>query len=189
MEEKTGSWMRLAKWIDRLTAAAGRFVSWLAVLMVFIGALNAIARYLGRFVGRNFSSNAYLEAQWYLFSLMFLVGAAYALQRDAHVRVDVLYARQSDKVRSWINILGTVFMLVPFSVFVLWSSWPAVRNSWQIRELSPDPGGLPRYPLKAVILLCFGLLLLQAVAELIKEIHNLRTGHGHKYEDHHVEGV
>jgi TRAP-type mannitol/chloroaromatic compound transport system permease small subunit len=72
---------------------------------------------------------------------------------------------------------------------VLWSSLPAVRNSWSIREVSPDPGGLPRYPLKAVILVCFGLLLIQAVSELIKEITKLRSHEKTEYADHHVEGV
>jgi TRAP-type mannitol/chloroaromatic compound transport system permease small subunit len=157
--------------------------------MVLLGAFNAVARYLGRFVGRSLSSNAYLEAQWYLFSLIFLLGAAYALQRDAHVRVDVLFARCSARVRSWINILGTILLLVPFCIFVIWSSLPAVRNSWRIREVSPDPGGLPRYPLKALILVCFGLLLLQAVSELIKEIAKLRSHEAAAYADHHVEGV
>lgn len=189
MDRSRPGWLRVASGIDRLTAAAGRFVSWLAVLMVVLGAFNAVVRYLGRFVGRSLSSNAYLEAQWYLFSLVFLIGAAYTLQRDAHVRVDVLFSRFSDRVRSWINILGTLLLLVPFSVFVLWSSWPAVRNSWRIREVSPDPGGLPRYPLKAVILLCFILLLLQALSELIKEIHKLRSPAEDAYADHRVEGV
>jgi TRAP-type mannitol/chloroaromatic compound transport system permease small subunit len=189
MEERPRGWLRVAALIDRITAGTGHVVAWLSVLMVLLGAFNAVARYLGRFVGRNLSSNAYLEAQWYLFSLIFLLGAAYALQRDAHVRVDVLFARCSARVRSWINILGTMLLLVPFCIFVIWSSLPAVRNSWRIREVSPDPGGLPRYPLKAVILVCFGLLLLQAVSELIKEIAKLRSHQSTDYADHHVEGV
>ncbi len=120
---------------------------------------------------------------------MFLLGAAYALQRDAHVRVDVLFARFSARIRNWINILGTILLLVPFCVFVLWTTWPAVRNSWRVREMSPNPGGLPVYPIKAVILVCFVLLLLQAVSELIKDIHHLRAHDAPAYEDHHVEGV
>jgi TRAP-type mannitol/chloroaromatic compound transport system permease small subunit len=189
MDERPGGWMRVSATIDSITAGLGHIVSWLAVVMVLVGALNAVARYLGRFVGRNLSSNTYLELQWYLFSLIFLLGAAYALQRDAHVRVDVIFARFSARVRSWINIFGTVFLLMPFCVFVLWFSWPAVRNSWQVREVSPNPGGLPVYPLKAVIMVCFILLLLQAVSELIKEIRNLRTPVSATYADHHVEGV
>jgi TRAP-type mannitol/chloroaromatic compound transport system permease small subunit len=142
--------------------------------MVLIGAYNAITRYLGRYIGINLSSNAYIEAQWYLFSLLFLLCAGYALQQDAHVRVDVLFARFSPRVRSWINILGAVLLLIPFCIFLLWVSWPVVMNSWNVREVSPDPGGLPRWPLKAVIPVCFILLMVQGIAELIKEVARLR---------------
>ncbi len=183
--------LRLANLIDRFTAAIGKLVSWLVLLMVLLSAFNAVARYLGRFLGRNLSSNAYLEAQWYLFSLVFLLGASYALQQDAHVRVDVLFGKFPEKVRRWINIAGTLLLLLPFSVFVLWSSWPVVRNSWNIREVSPDPGGLPRWPLKPFILVCFVLLLVQGISELIKEVHALRHPESgeHDYRDHKVEGV
>jgi TRAP-type mannitol/chloroaromatic compound transport system permease small subunit len=167
-------WLAVARAIDRLTDKIGTMVSWLVVLMVLIGAYNAVARYLGRFLGANLSSNLYLELQWYLFSVLFLLGAAYALKKDSHVRVDVLTSRLSDTWRAWINILGTILFLIPFSGFAIWLSWPAVRNSWVVRETSPDPGGLPRYPLKALILVCFALLVLQGGAELIKEIAKLR---------------
>lgn len=187
----TNRGLRLATAIDRVTGVIGRLVSWLVLLMVLTSAFNAVARYLGRFLGRNLSSNAYLEGQWYLFSLVFLLGAAYALQQDAHVRVDVLFGRFPERVRRWVNILGTLLLLIPFSVFVLWTSWPIVRNSWAIRELSPDPGGLPRWPLKPFILVCFVLLLVQSVSELIKEIHALRHPESapRGYADHKVEGL
>lgn len=168
--------LRVSSAIDRVTGAVGRAAAWLALVMVIVGAFNAVARYLGRYVGINLSSNAYLELQWYLFSMLFLLGGAWVLRENAHVRVDVLYSRLTARGQSVINIIGTVLMLVPFSVFVLWVSGPIVRNSWSIREGSPDPGGLPRYPLKALILVCFALLLLQAVSELIKEVHRFRHG-------------
>ncbi len=166
------------RFIDWTTSRMGRFVSWLVLVMILIGAYNAIVRYLGRFTGTSLSSNLYLELQWYLFSLIFLLGAGYALKENAHVRVDVVYGRLERRAQAWINVIGSVFMLIPFCVFVLWVSWPAIRNSWAIRELSPDPGGLPRYPLKSVILVCFVLLLAQGVAELVKEIRILRGGDG-----------
>ena len=168
--------LRVSSAIDRVTSAVGRAAAWLALLMVIVGAFNAVARYLGRYVGINLSSNAYLELQWYLFSMLFLLGGAWVLRENAHVRVDVLYSRLSARGQSVINIIGTVLLLIPFSAFVLWVSSPIVRNSWSIREGSPDPGGLPRYPLKALILVCFALLLLQAVSELIKEVHRFRHG-------------
>lgn len=168
--------LRVARAIDRLTGGIGRAVSWLVLVMVLIGAFNAVARYSGRFLGVNLSSNAYLEMQWYLFSIIFLLGGAYALRDDAHVRVDVMYARVSARTQSIINIAGTLIFLVPFSIFLVWVSAPVIRSSWIIREGSPDPGGLPRYPLKAMILICFALLLMQAASQLIKDFHLLRHG-------------
>jgi TRAP-type mannitol/chloroaromatic compound transport system permease small subunit len=166
---------RVAGAIDALSGGIGRAASWLVLVMVLVGAFNAVARYMGRFLGVHLSSNAYIEFQWYLFSLVFLLGAAWVLREDAHVRVDVLYARVTERTRAIIDILGTLLLLVPFSAFVLWVSTPVIRSSWQIREVSPDPGGLPRYPLKAMILLCFVLLLVQAVAQLIRAVHRYRS--------------
>ncbi len=162
--------------VDALTERVGRAVSWLVLAMVLTGAYNAIARYLGRGMGVNMSSNAYLEAQWYLFSLVFLMGAAYTFKHDNHVRVDVLYGRLSKRGQLWINLIGTVVFLLPFSFFTLWVSWPSVRNSWMVLEGSPDPGGLPRYPIKSMILVAFALLALQGIAEVVRGIASLRSG-------------
>ncbi len=164
--------------VDRITGRLGRFISWLTLAMVLIGAYNAIARYLGRFIGVNLSSNLYLELQWYLFSLIFLLGAGYALKENAHVRVDVLYGRLRPKARAKIDVIGSVLMLIPFCIFVLWVSWPSILNSWLVREGSPDPGGLPRYPLKAVIIVAFVLLLVQGVSQFIKDLQVLRGRDG-----------
>lgn len=159
--------------IDCLNDWVGRAVAWLVLAMVLLGAFNAVARYAGRWAGFNLSSNAYLELQWYLFSLVFLLGAAHTLRRDAHVRVDVLYGRLGLRGQAWIDIVGTLIFLIPFCCFVLWLSWPMVRNSWQVLEVSSDPGGLPRYPIKSVILVAFFLLLLQGVAEIARRIDRL----------------
>ena len=180
--------LRVSRSIDTITGAIGRLAAWLALALVLIGTFNAVARYLGRFVGMNLSSNAWLELQWYLFSVLFLLAAAWVLRDDSHVRVDVFYSRVSARSQAIINIAGTVLFLIPFSAFVLWVSSPVIRNSWQIREGSPDPGGLPRYPLKALILVCFALLLLQALSELIKEVHRFRTG-GLPESHHRADGV
>jgi TRAP-type mannitol/chloroaromatic compound transport system permease small subunit len=184
--------LRLSRAIDGMTETIGRSVSWLALAMVLLGAFNAIARYIGRYIGINLSSNAYLEMQWYLFSVLFLLCAGWALKQDSHVRVDVLFAKMSERGRIWINILGTLLLLFPFSIFVIWVSWPAVRNSWRIHEVSPDPGGLPRYPLKILIPICFVLLMLQGLSELIREVHRLRSGSASSAVtpiEHDVEGV
>jgi TRAP-type mannitol/chloroaromatic compound transport system permease small subunit len=167
--------LRVAAAIDRFTERLGRLVAWLTLVLSLIGALNAIARYSGRFLGMNLSSNAYLELQWYVFSMIFLLAAGYTLKENAHVRVDVLYSRLSERARAWIDTLGTTLLLIPFSLFLLWVSWPAVRNSWRIREVSPDPGGLPRYPLKLLLIVGIAFLLVQGVSELIKSVHRLRA--------------
>jgi TRAP-type mannitol/chloroaromatic compound transport system permease small subunit len=166
-------WLRLSAALDRLSAGVGRAVSWLALLMVAIGAFNAVARYLGRFASISLSSNAYIELQWYLFSALFLLGAANTLRQDAHVRVDVLYGRLGPRARAGIDLAGTLLFLLPFCVFVILMSWPAVESSWAIREQSPDPGGLPRYPIKALIPAAFGLLIVQGVSEGIKHLGRL----------------
>lgn len=167
-------WLRISRTLDRFSEWTGHGVSWLTLVMVLIGAYNAVVRYLGRYLGWNLSSNAYIELQWYLFSLVFLLGAAYALRRGAHVRVDVFYDRLGPRGHAWINLVGAVVFLIPFCVFGLWVSWPAVRNSWTVGELSPDPGGLPRYPIKTVILVGFTLLILQAISEIVKQVAVLR---------------
>lgn len=174
------TWLRVARRMDRFSERTGRLVYWLTLAMVIIGAYNAIVRYLDRYSGLGLSSNTYIEAQWYLFSLVFLLAAAYTLKHDAHVRVDVMYGRLSKRGKAWINVLGTVLFLIPFCVLMLWVSWPSVVNSWAVWEMSPDPGGLPRYPIKTMIPIAFLLLLIQATGYLIQQIAILRgvTLHG-----------
>ena len=164
--------------IDRVNGFFGQLASWLVVLMVLVGAFNAVARYLGRYIGVNLSSNAYLELQWYLFSLVFLLGGAYALRVGAHVRVDVFYERASPRVRRWVNVLGALLLLLPFTLFTIWVATPFVRNSWRVLEGSPDPGGLPRFPLKTMVIVGFALIALQGISELIKEFRGLRDERG-----------
>lgn len=159
---------------DALSEWTGRAVSWLVGAMVLVAAFNAVARYAGRWTGANLSSNAYLELQWYLFSIVFLLGGSYALRHDAHVRVDVFYGRLTARGRAWVDLAGTVLFLIPFCVFMLAASWPSVAASWRVRELSPDPGGLPRYPVKTVVLAAFLLLIVQGAAEAVKRVRVLR---------------
>lgn len=169
--------LRLSAAIDRANDRIGAAIQWLVLLMVIVGAFNALARYATKFSGISLSSNAYLDLQWYMFSLIFLLGAAYGLNRDVHVRVDVLYSRLTVRGRAWIDLAGSVLFLLPFCVMMLWVSWPAVRNSWVVLEGSPDPGGLPRYPIKTLILISFFLLFLQGVSQTIKQIERIREGH------------
>jgi len=167
---------RLAHAIDRLSERAGALTRWLVLAMVLLGAFNAVARYLGRSIGVQLSSNAFIEAQWYLFSLVFLLGAGYTLKRNGHVRVDVMYEKFAPRTKAWIDLAGTVLLLLPFCVFGIVMAWPSVRNSLGVQEVSPDPGGLPRYPIKTVILIAFALLFLQGIAWALRRGGQIRRG-------------
>ncbi len=163
------SLLRLSHFIDAVNERIGRFAYWLLPLAILVGTWNVIGRYLGRAVGYNLSSNAFIEIQWYLFDLVFLLGAAYTLKHNGHVRVDVFYANASPKRKALIDFIGTLIFLLPFCLLVIFFSWQTVVFSWQIQEMSPDPGGLPRYPIKTVILIAFALLVLQGISEAIKK--------------------
>lgn len=165
-----------ARAIDRLSGFAGAVAGVACLAMIAIGAFNTIARYTDRWTGWSLSSNAYIEGQWYLFSIVFLLAGAATLRDGRHVRVDVLSSRLGDRGRALIDLLGGVLFLLPFSVWVLVMTWPWVRSSWQIAEGSSDPGGLPRYPIKALIVVAFALLALQGMAELIKAWGRFRRG-------------
>jgi TRAP-type mannitol/chloroaromatic compound transport system permease small subunit len=143
-------------------------VSWLVLLMIGLGAYNALARHFSRSLGVELSSNGLIEAQWYLFSIIFLLGASATLKRDEHVRVDVLFGRFGQRTKAWVDLLGGLLLLVPFCVFAIVYSLPGVMESWQFHEQSPDPGGLPRYPLKTLVPVAFLMLTLQALSEIIK---------------------
>ena len=163
--------LRLSELIDALNERVGVLVTWLVLLVTLLSAANAVVRYAFRY-----SSNAYLEAQWYLFGLIFLWGAGWTLKHNGHVRVDVLYGRLSKRAQLWIDLLGTLFFLLPMVGLVLWLSWPIVMESLRIREMSPDAGGLPRWPIKLAVPIGLVLLALQGVSELIKRVAAL-TGH------------
>ena len=158
-----------SRWIDALNERAGRYAAWLVLACILISAANAVARY-----GFNFSSNAFLEIQWYLYSIVFLCAAGYTLKHNAHVRIDIVSARLSSRARAWIDLLGGLFMLLPAAAIMLWFGWNAFLESYRIDEVSADAGGLLRWPIKFVIPLAFLLLMLQGVSESIKRIAFLR---------------
>jgi TRAP-type mannitol/chloroaromatic compound transport system permease small subunit len=157
--------LAIARAIDWLNERVGRGVYWLVLVCVVISAANALARYT-----LNMSSNAWLEAQWYLFSIIFLAGAAYTLKHNGHVRIDLVSAHLSRRTQAKIDLFGFVFMLLPVCILMIWFGWSAFAKSIAVWEQSPDPGGLPRWPIKIVVPVAFALLALQAVAELIKRV-------------------
>lgn len=155
----------LSRGIDWINEKIGQFVYWLILIAVLISAGNAIARKL-----LNLSSNAFLEVQWYLFSAVFLLGAGYTLLRNEHVRIDVLSQRWSPRARAWIDIVGSVFFLLPIGAMILWLSWPMFLESLLRQEISVNAGGLLRWPVKLLIPIGFSLLCLQGLSELINRI-------------------
>lgn len=160
--------LQVARAIDLINEWIGRITYWLVLLMVAVGAWNVLGRYIGRIIGTNLTSNALIEIQWYLFDVVFLFGAAYALKYNDHVRVDIFYKGWSRRRKALANFLGNVLFLIPFSCLIIYYSWGTVVNSWSILEMSPDPGGLPRYPIKFAIVVAFVLLILQGISEAIK---------------------
>lgn len=160
--------LRIAQIIDVINEWIGRLTYWLVLVMVLIGVWNVVGRYLGRLVGQNLTSNSLIESQWYLFALVFLLGAAYVLKHDDHVRVDLFYKNWHGQGKALANFLGTILFLLPFCGMVIFFSWGTIVNSCSIWEMSPDPGGLPRCPIKAMILVGYGLLILQGISETIK---------------------
>jgi TRAP-type mannitol/chloroaromatic compound transport system permease small subunit len=154
--------------IDRLNRAIGVLCRWLVLLMLALGGWNVIGRYLGLLVGRNLSSNSLIEGQWYLFALIFLLGAGYTLQRNGHVRVDVLRTRWPPRRQARMEVIGTLLFLLPFCLVMVLTSLDTVAESWRIAEGSPDPAGLPRFPIKTIIPLGFLLLMAQGISEAIK---------------------
>lgn len=168
--------LQLSHAIDRVTEVFGRLSDWIVILTVAVGFYNVLARYIGRFIGLQLSSNIFIELQWYLFSLIFFFGFAYILKHGENVRVDFLYANWSDRRKAWIDFWGTVLILIPFCLIGIWVtfnpvlfSWGRLPNgSWGEWEISSDANGLPRAPIKTMIIVAFVLLLFQAISQAIK---------------------
>jgi TRAP-type mannitol/chloroaromatic compound transport system permease small subunit len=168
--------LAVSRGIDTLIETIGKLLPWLVTAMIAIGFLNVFARYVGRFLQQQLTSNAIIEVQWYLFSLLFFVGFAYILKHNLNVRVDVLYTNWSLRRRALIDLLGTALLLIPFCIIGIYVtispvmfSWGRLPNgTWGTWEMSPDPDGLPRAPIKSMIIVAFVLLLLQAISQAIK---------------------
>ncbi|MGE5319046.1 MAG: TRAP transporter small permease subunit [Hyphomicrobiaceae bacterium] len=165
------SLLAFARGIDALTERIGRAVIWLVLVATLISAGNALARYL---LGE--SSNAWLEIQWYLFGAMFLLAGGYTLKHNGHVRIDILYNRLGTRGQAWIDLLGGLLFLLPMAGLLVWLSWPMFHEAWVSHEMSPDAGGLVRWPVKLLLPVGFALLALQGVAEIIKRI-GMLSGH------------
>lgn len=162
----------------------GKISIYLILVLVAVGFYNVAVRYTGRFIGQNLSSNRLIEVQWYIYSVLFFLIFAYNIKHDVNVRVDILYAKWSAKRKAWIDLLGTLLFVVPLAIIGIWMTITPVLQSWgQLPngtfgpwEMSPDPDGLPRAPIKSFIIVAFALVLLQAFAQIIKYA-AIITGH------------
>ena len=165
--------------IDALTDRFGAVAKWAVILSCFISAANAVVRY-----AFDYSSNGFLEIQWYLFAVCVMFGAAQVLRVNEHVRVDVLYGRYSGKTQVLIDIFGIVFFLLPVMVVMLYFSFPLFLKMYVSNEMSSNAGGLLRWPAMLTLPLGFSLMILQGLSELIKRVAWLQ----HKYDlDIHYE--
>ena len=166
---------RFAHFADRLSAGIGWLAARLVVLLVAAGAAGALLRYLARPLGIAPALNALADVQWMMFSAIFLLGAAWALSTDTHVRVDVLYGRLAPRRRALVDLLGSVFLLLPFCVLLFWATWPTVVEAVRLGEGALDPGGLARWPVKLLLPVGIALLALQGVAQAAKAWAILRS--------------
>jgi len=157
--------LSLSRLIDRITERIGHVLYWLVLITVVISAANAVVR-----KAFNFSSNSYLEIQWYLFSAIFLGAAGYTLLRNEHVRIDVIAGRLSRRAQTWIDIFGTIFFLLPMAILLGWLAWPVFVDAYVRNEVSTNAGGLTIWPARLLVPVGFFLLAMQGVSELIKRI-------------------
>jgi TRAP-type mannitol/chloroaromatic compound transport system permease small subunit len=157
--------LSLSRIIDRLNERIGQAFYWLVLVTVLISAANAVVRKVF-----NYSSNGLLEIQWYFFSAIFLLLAGYTLLRNEHVRIDVISSRLSKRAQTWIDILGTLFFLLPMAILLMWLSWPVFVEAYQRNEVSTNAGGLIIWPARLLVPVGFFLLVAQGLSELIKRI-------------------
>jgi TRAP-type mannitol/chloroaromatic compound transport system permease small subunit len=161
--------LTLSRFIDGVTDRIGRSVYWLVLAAVLISAANATVR-----KAFNYSSNSFLEIQWYLFSMIFLFCAGYTLKSNEHVRIDIITGRLSARARTWIDILGTLIFLLPMATLIMWLSWPVFVDAYSRNEVSTNAGGLIIWPARLMVPVGFFLLIVQAISELIKRFAFLR---------------
>lgn len=164
---------KLSRGIDALNSVLGRSVCWLLIPMIGIAAVTSISSSIRQFTGASGAPNWMWEIQWYLFSVLFLVGGAYTLAENEHVRVDILYDRLSARTQAWINIFGSLCLLLPFAIFMTWLTADSAITSTIAFEKGNENASLWRWPIKWFMPIGFGLLALQGISEAIKNFSRL----------------
>ncbi|QLQ19731.1 MAG: TRAP transporter small permease subunit [Exiguobacterium profundum] len=161
--------LALSRAIDRVTSLIGRAMGWLILAAVLISAGNAVVRKVF-----STSSNAWLEAQWYLFGAAFMGAAAYTLQQNEHIRIDIFYGTRSRRTQHWIDLFGHVVFLMPFVILMTWMLVPYAFQAWKIGQISTNAGGLIIWLTRAILAAGFALLIAQGLSEIIKKIAVMR---------------
>ncbi|MFC6670643.1 TRAP transporter small permease subunit [Marinobacterium aestuariivivens] len=175
---------RLVRLLDAFSEWSGRIISWLTLLMVLITFAIVVMRYLF-----NVGNIALQESVIYMHSFVFLLGAAYTLKHDGHVRVDIFYRPLTERGKAWINLLGTLLLLLPVSVFILVISWDYVATSWSLLEGSQEAGGIPyRYVLKSTLIAMPIMMIMQGLADLGRCLLVL-SGQGHLNPEEEEHGL
>lgn len=158
----------LSRGIDWISTQLGVIANWLVLLSCLVSAGNATLRYLF-----HIGSTGWLEIQWYMFGGMVLLGAPYTLLLNEHVRVDLMYSLASSRARLWIDVFGILFFLLPICLILVYFTWPWFLGSWSINEVSPNSGGLIRWPVKLLLPVGFCWMAVQGLSELIKRVATL----------------
>ncbi|MBO1076152.1 TRAP transporter small permease subunit [Roseomonas marmotae] len=164
-----GPFLAYSRAMDKVSGAFGWVAEWMVFAACVISAGNAIMRYT-----LNYSSNGWLEVQWYLFAGTVMLGASYTLLRNEHVRVDLVFGAVSPRAKLWVDVFGITFFLLPAMALLTWMTWPFFLDAFLRNEQSSNAGGLVRWPAKIVLPVGFLLLVLQGLSELIKRIALLR---------------
>ena len=173
------AWLALSRLIDKVNDKFGELAKWAVITSCFISATNAIIRY-----GFNYSSNAYLEIQWYLFAVVVMLGASQVLRVNEHIRVDVIYGLYSGRTQAIIDLVGLALFMLPSMLVMIYFSLPLFLKMYATGEMSSNAGGLIRWPAMLLLPLGFSLLFAQGISEAIKRVAWL----AHKYEgDFHYE--
>jgi TRAP-type mannitol/chloroaromatic compound transport system permease small subunit len=190
--------LRVTRVIDGISRWVGLIAVWLVLFSALLSAFNAVFRYsisgmlwLERSTGTGFFgglvslytqySNVFSESVWYMFGGMVMLGGAWTLKVNEHVRVDLLYGAISERARTWIDLLGGLFFLMPLCILLIWYTWPWFMQAWVQNVYSNAAGGLPRWPVRLMLPLGFGILMLQGIAEIIKCVAALTTSYHREY--------
>jgi TRAP-type mannitol/chloroaromatic compound transport system permease small subunit len=159
------SLLALSAAIDRLNEKIGYVCNLLVLLACVVSAVNAMIRY-----AFDYSSNSWLELQWYMFAILVMFGASYTLKRNEHVRVEIFYLTLSERGQLWLDLIGTLVFLIPSCLLLSYLSWPFFHQAYATDEMSSNAGGLVRWPIKFVLPGGFAILAVQGVSEVIKRI-------------------